>query len=411
MLKLLHHLLILTRTLLLGEEDTEWTPSSCLQTSTSLEELATCLDTFTVPHDYYTPFTYDLAQPAGSQREGWKVAVQTLLDVDGNCSISRVPLSLQGLYTIEPFRDHCILYEASSQCGTYLKGWGFVVVPSRRSGISRNVHISAPHPGFDLGTVEQAASVYQTTGSRSLLVAGRRRTAFLEHSDCIPRTSTKQNYYKTDPAHNDEEPFFDASIAIHDWQNQHHGCPSTTCAFLQFHGKGTSTCSTDTIFLSSGLGNSSASKAWYLDPTDRPVKRLQQTLRTSFPSSSVSLPSDSSCPLTATKNVVGRYLNGIHMRSVCTMGATSERATGVFVHAEQAWVARDKRQYAAWARAVVAAFDAVCEEGMGVDLRTGLCAPRSLLAGHLETDGRSEGVMGRLVWNPWYLSVCYFMMF
>jgi hypothetical protein len=202
MLQILHNLLLLTR-VLLGDQHDERNPSSCLQSSTSLVMLVTCLDGFTVPHDYYTPFTYQLAQPAGLQREDWKAAVQSLLAVDGNCSVTTVPLSLQGLYHIASFQDHCILYETSTQCGTYLKGWGFMTVPARRSSVSRHVHISAPHPGYDLGTVEQAASIYHSTGSSSLLVAGRQRTAFLEKSDCIQRKAGKQVYYKTDPAHND----------------------------------------------------------------------------------------------------------------------------------------------------------------------------------------------------------------
>ena len=132
----------------------------------------------------------------------WKEAVKALLDVDGNCSTTSLPLSLQGLYVIEPFKDYCVLYETITQCGTYLKGWGFMVVPAFRVAISRSVHISAPHPRYDLGTVEQAASVFGNTGAKSLLVPGRTRTAFLKSSDCIVPVSPMQDYYMTDPAHN-----------------------------------------------------------------------------------------------------------------------------------------------------------------------------------------------------------------
>ena len=177
-------------------------PSSCLQHSQTIQGLATCLDKFTVPHDSYTPWTYTLAQPTANQRKDWKMAVKSLLEVDGNCSATSVPLSLQGLYDIEPFKHYCVLYETSTQCGTYLKGWGFMVVPSFRVAVSRNVHISAPHPGYDLGTVEQASSVFENTGSKSFLVPGRTRTAFLKSSNCIVPVSSSQDYYMTDPAHN-----------------------------------------------------------------------------------------------------------------------------------------------------------------------------------------------------------------
>jgi hypothetical protein len=160
------------------------------------------------------------------------------------------------------------------------------------------------------------------------------------------------------------------------------------------------------------IGNSSASKSWYLDPTDRPVKRLQKNLQIAFSSFKVSLPSDSPCMLTATTNVVGRYMNGVPMESVCSRGATSRHATGVFVHAEQALGARDRRHYAAWAEAVVASFEAVCGEDGTMDRGTGLCVERHKISGRLGLDGTTEEtmIMDRLVWNPWYLSVCYFMM-
>ena len=178
-------------------------PTSCLQQSQTIQGLATCLDKFTVPHDSYTPWTYTLAQPTANQRKDWKSAVNlSLLDVDGNCSATSLPLSLQGLCDIEPFKDYCVLYEMSARCGTYLKGWGFMVVPAFRVAVSRSVHISAPHPGYDLGTVEQAASIFENTGSKSLLVPGRTRTAFLKSSDCIVPVSARQDYYMTDPAHN-----------------------------------------------------------------------------------------------------------------------------------------------------------------------------------------------------------------
>jgi hypothetical protein len=90
----------------------------------------------------------------------------------------------------------------NARCGTYLKGWGFMVVPASRVAVSRSVHISAPHPGYDLGTVEQAASIFENTGSKSLLVPGRTRTAFLKSSDCIVPVSARQDYFMTDPAHN-----------------------------------------------------------------------------------------------------------------------------------------------------------------------------------------------------------------
>jgi hypothetical protein len=253
-----------------------------------------------------------------------------------------------------------------------------MIVPARRSSVSRNVHVSAPHPGYDLGTVEQAAAVYEATGANSLLVPGRTRTAFLENSACIAPTSPSQEYYKTDPGYNNEEPFFDANMAIRDWQYQTHGgCPSSSCAFLQMHGKGLQTCSSVDVFLSSGLGTSSASKRWYTDDTDRPIKRLQRHLQEQFPGRNVSLPADSTCILTATKNVIGRALNGVSTNAVCRSAATASTASGEFLHAEQASGLRTPENYNAWARAVRDTFEPSCAEGMVVDKNTNLCISSS----------------------------------
>ncbi|KIM37757.1 hypothetical protein M413DRAFT_448272 [Hebeloma cylindrosporum] len=395
-------------------------PSSCLQQSQTIQGLATCLDKFTIPHDTYAPWTYALAQPTANQRKDWKLTVKSLLEVDGNCSATLPPLSLRGLYDIEPFKDYCVLYETSTQCGTYLKGWGFMVVPAFRGAVSRSVHVSAPHPGYDLGTVEQAASVFETTGSKSLLVPGRTRTAFLESSDCIVPVSSKQDYYMTDPAHNDLEPFFDASVSIYDWQQEQGGCPSSTCAFVQFHGKGPSTCASDDVFLSSGIGNSPASKTWYSDPTDRPIKRFQQNLQHAFPSWNINLPSDSNCPLTATKNVVGRHLNGIQVHNVCSKGATSRMATGEFVHAEQASLARDTRFYDGWSQAMIDTFDATCVDGMVVDPKTKMCMgvlgsnakPQEDVHDHNHqvVNRRMDGMDGPTQ-NQWYTFLSSFILF
>lgn len=120
-------------------------------------------------------------------------------------------------------------------------------------------------------------------------------------------------------------------------------------------------------------GNSSASLAWYSDATDRPIKRLQQNLSLSFPSKHISLPSDSNCTLTATKNVFGRYLNGIQSESVCSKAATRKTATGEFIHAEQSRAARSPVNYNAWSQAVLNTFDVICADGMVIDPTTKLC--------------------------------------
>jgi len=327
-----------------------------------------------VPPEYYDKTTYQAAQPTSNQRDDWKSLIKLFLSVDGDCSSIPIPLSLQGVYVIEAFNNMCVLYEASIKEGIYSKGWGFMVVPRLRISVSRTVHFSAPHPVYDLATIQQATFLFESTGSQSLFVSGRSRTAFLEPSECISPVSLKQKIYKTDSTHNILEPFFDANLAISEWQRKNYGCPSSSCGYIQLHGKQLTTCPDDDIFLSSGLGNSSASIAWYSNSTDRPIKRLRRNLSLSLPSRHISLPSDSPCTLTATKNVFGRYLNGVDLGSVCSKAATTRTATGEFIHAEQSIAVRSPLNYNAWSQAILDTFDAICADGMVVDPATKLCS-------------------------------------
>jgi len=236
-----------------------------------------------------------------------------------------------------------------------------MVVPSSRNGVSRLLHLSAPHPFYEIGTTAQATDLFKETGAKSLLIPGRMLPAYNVPSTCIPSPS-KTVYYMTDPVHNDLEPFFDANRAIWEWQTQNGGCPSSSCAFIQFHGKAATTCAQDGIFLSTGLANGT----WYTDGVDRPIKRLKEQLNIAFNSGAstaapltISLPSDSKCTLTATKNVVGRYLNNYYTTSshdVCTQSSDPGFTRGVFIDVEQAAVARSASTRGAWVQALKATF-------------------------------------------------------
>lgn len=122
--------------------------------------------------------------------------------------------------------------------------------------------------------------------------------------------------------------------------------------------------------LSSGLGKffyiqpfpfshfslGSSDTAWYLASADRPAPRLRAQLQLSFPSYNISLPSDTTCSLTATKNVFGRLLNGVPESEVCREGASAARATGEFIHVEQAYEVTLEGAYDGWVRALKATF-------------------------------------------------------
>jgi len=356
------------------------TPVFCLTKSSTFEALIFCLDAFTVPHGYYNQAKYDLAQPTTHQRVAWTSTVTALLSVDNNCSSIGVPSSLQGIYDITVFAEsggseskYCVFHEHQADKDTYVKGWGLVAVPAARAAVSRSIHLSVPHPAYDLGTAEQAASLFKSSGAHSLLVAGRQRGAYLKPSECIIPKSSKTIYYQTDPAHNNLEPFFDASLAIHAWQSSNGGCPAASCAFIQFHGKGSTTCPTDQVFISTGLGHGDKAKQWYTDSIDRPIKRLQMHLRLVFPTWNISMPSDSPCTLTATKNVVGRYFNEVRESKVCEEPAKSLNVQGHFVHIEQDSAVRNESSYVSWTNALKDAFEATCAEGWDMDNISKLC--------------------------------------
>lgn len=96
---------------------------------------------------------------------------------------------------------------------------------------------------------------------------------------------------------------------------------------------------------------------WYTNTSlNLPASRLRAELRQSFPAYNVSLPSDTTCSLTATKNVFGRLLNGVPASEVCTQAADAQSATGRFVHVEQAFEVTQADHYDGWVRALEATF-------------------------------------------------------
>ncbi|KAJ7022971.1 hypothetical protein C8F04DRAFT_1213430 [Mycena alexandri] len=330
-------------------------------TTSTLEDVVACFDAYTVPEGYYSDATYAAAQPNADELQDWEELISSLLSVDGNCTSGIVPTSIADIYNVSLFTDttglqYCVASEITSIDGVYAKGWGLFVVPATQKAVLRDIHLAAPHPAYDLLTPEQAGALFKSTGARSLLISGRIRTANLAPSDCVIPSSNTTIYYKTDPAHDTAEPFVSASKTIREWQHANDGCPTQSCAFIQMHGKGATSCPTDTMFLSSGLGRSNASVAWYTDAADRPVKRLKTHLMAAFPTWNISLPSDSACSLTATDNVFGRLVNGVAEQLVCTDASTAELATGEFIHIEQAIISREAGVYFEWTAALLATF-------------------------------------------------------
>ncbi len=178
-------------------------PIPCLARSSisTLVQLARCFNNYTVPSDYYTLESYAEAQPNESQLQDWSQLVTAVLN--GGKSAA-VPASLQDILTVSSFTDasngaeYCILSETYANSDNYyVKGWGLLIVPTNAS---LDIHLASPHPMFDFGTPDQAVTLFQLSGAKSLIISGRHRSAYAVATDCIPSTSAT-TYYYTDPTH------------------------------------------------------------------------------------------------------------------------------------------------------------------------------------------------------------------
>lgn len=176
---------------------------TCLQAASTLPNLVDCFDAFTVSASFYSEETYSTAQPTPRELNAYTSVIFDMLNED--CSQVRIPDALSGHFSVSVFQDtsegqsYCVFSETSTHPDGpfYAKGWGLFIVPARAS---RNIHISAPHPAYDLNTPQQAAALFQAVGARSLLIPGRARGAFQQTSRCVVAPEGDV-YFTTDPAH------------------------------------------------------------------------------------------------------------------------------------------------------------------------------------------------------------------
>ncbi|KAI8846887.1 hypothetical protein BC829DRAFT_397711 [Chytridium lagenaria] len=296
----------------------------------SLYDFITCLSKHYIPADYIkTRAEFDAKLP---------VAGLTMLAADmlANGCPTQVPSDV--IQDTAVGRNFCVAAETTIDSKSrFTKGWGVFVVPfgaGEREGAG--LHLQAPHPIFDGSTDLVAADLFRNVqGFRSLLLATRHRNAYQVDSTCTPNSG----YSLTDPTHSDGEPFFNFASAILQYQNAT-TCSDSNCGILQLHGKGANTCSSDTFFLSAGTGVASV---YNNNPTWH-VNRMATALLQSKPVGSnwtAGTPASSSCTLTATRNVVGKIVNGISFAQVCSGTVTSSKVTGRFSHIETAQAGRE----------------------------------------------------------------------
>ncbi len=194
-----------------------------------------------------------------------------------------------------------------------------------------DVHVSAPHPHYDIDTDIQSAAVVRGVGARYYSLSTAHRCSSIARSPCDGSTLAcgAPGYRISDAAHNTQSFFQEFTVwvagrAPSAWHVQLHGCSAAFCP------SGTEA---DVVaHLSAGSRE--------ILPDSAPVNRLNaalrrrvQAVRPSATTHSCSSQADADDrTLCSTANTQGRYLNG--STDACTAPAASA-ADSRFLHIEQ----------------------------------------------------------------------------
>ena len=171
-------------------------------------------------------------------------------------------------------------------------------IRDRTTPSALDIIIETPHSFFDLGTLGEGLTVFQTTNARALLASGTHRCASDTSSPCSGQTQvctlfSREPFRISDMAHTDTSFFHAAHLAIAD------GLPETT--ILQLH-----------MFLESGASVSNGKK--HSITPESPSVRLTQSLTRTLPGELITSCNDygagnSEDRVCGTSNTQGRHLN------------------------------------------------------------------------------------------------------
>jgi hypothetical protein len=132
--------------------------------------------------------------------------------------------------------------------------FGYVVIASRQISLNPYLHHAAPHFGFDGNVCNQSAAIFETTLSRSLVIAGAHRYA-VRGSTPNPCQS---NYAIADPAHNNLTMFHAFNKAILTASKRQFDFNPIPYFFIQWHGMSEHSCPNSPVLISTGAsGNNS----------------------------------------------------------------------------------------------------------------------------------------------------------
>ncbi len=210
------------------------------------------------------------------------------------------------------------------------KGRGFYCIDY---GATSSIHLSVPHPLYDLNTNQESIVVMRGTGAKYLSISTTHRCANAANTSCSGTTSAcgaSGPYKVSDMAHNVDTFFQHFSELVHDGD--------AASVNIQLHGCGASPCpanmdAADIVArLSAGTNIDLAAS----EPVNRVAAHLQTSVTTLIDGASVkscSEAGETDRVLCGTTNTQGRYINGEAM-DACQTAATMFEGSR-FLHVEQ----------------------------------------------------------------------------
>ncbi|KAI1713300.1 hypothetical protein Ddc_12061 [Ditylenchus destructor] len=233
-------------------------------------------------------------------------------------------------------RQFCVIHEnVDPITGKFPRYWGYVVIASKSAAKLPYLHHSASHFLSDGDVCNQAATLFEKTQSRSLVVAGGSRFAVKSR---IP-SPCQRDYEIADASHNSDTMFHHMNIGV--WEatlgrNSERNNRRQKDVFVQWHGMKAS--SNSDIFASAG---GEPLNSVYLDQNSPVNKIVSAVIRINASQYRVNTPkTDRNCKFKGTDNVFGRLVNGVSPSKVCSTIARSNDITGSFVQIEQRKSAR-----------------------------------------------------------------------
>lgn len=287
-------------------------PRACLDEA-SLADLVACLEDW-MPREGSQGY----AEPDAVELAAFGNATRALLETP--CRALELPSTLTLHYDVARFRDvptgerYCVLLETrdGDGDGRVDRGWGTIAVDQ---DATRRIHLSIPHPLFDIDTGEQAASILPRVDGATLVVAGAHRYA---------NAPTGDQAAPSDPAHRRDTPFHRATMAIAEQQALGPG----EGVFLQLHGMASSSCPDVDVYLTDGTEQPPAE--------DAPLAKLQAALAAQR-GWTVTVPGDEpGCHLSGTTNVQGQALNARGQRFVHVESEREDRLAEPWIGAIEA---------------------------------------------------------------------------